>query len=79
MITRREFLKGSGALVINFSLLSQVPVRAQAAGNLPRFAQTNPQLDAWIRIAADGTVTIYPGRVELGQGVHLLSLLEQEF
>ena len=69
MINRRQFLKGSGALVVSFSLLPQLPVRAQATAGLPRFAQTNPQLDAWLRIAADGTLTLSPGRVELGQGV----------
>jgi CO/xanthine dehydrogenase Mo-binding subunit len=29
----------------------------------------NPQLDAWVRVAPDGTVTVMTGRVELGQGI----------
>jgi len=28
------------------------------------------QLDAWIAIAADGSVTAYTGKCELGQGMH---------
>ena len=31
--------------------------------------RSNPQLDAWVRIAPDGTVTVMTGRVELGQGM----------
>ena len=69
MINRRQFFQGGGALIVSFSLMPLLPVRAQATAGLPRFAQTNPQLDAWLSIAADGTVTLSPGRVELGQGV----------
>ena len=31
--------------------------------------KNNPQLDAWVRIAPDGSVTVMTGRVELGQGM----------
>ena len=31
--------------------------------------RANPQLDAWVRVAPDGTVTVMTGRVELGQGM----------
>ncbi len=31
--------------------------------------QGAPDLDAWIRINADGTVTLFTGKVELGQGI----------
>ena len=29
----------------------------------------NPELDTWIRIHADGTVTLRTGKVEIGQGI----------
>jgi hypothetical protein len=29
----------------------------------------NPELDAWIRIHADGTVTLFTGKAEFGQGI----------
>ena len=35
---------------------------------LPRSIQNASDLDAWIRINADETVTIFSGKVELGQG-----------
>jgi len=36
---------------------------------LPSSLWRNPELDSWIRINADGTVTIMTGKVELGQGI----------
>src|SRR5437773_11590537 len=68
--SRRAFLKRSGVLIVGFAL-------AETAGPLGSasrvFAQAPPdrrtQLDSWIAIAADGTVTAYAGKVELGQGL----------
>src|SRR5215470_13952215 len=68
-ITRREFLKCAGALVVAFSL--PVELRAQtspaakpAGGPLPP-----NQLDSWLIIQKDGSVTVMTGKVELGTGV----------
>jgi aerobic-type carbon monoxide dehydrogenase small subunit (CoxS/CutS family) len=36
---------------------------------LPAALIGNPELDAWIRIDADETVTLFPGKVEFGQGI----------
>ena len=36
---------------------------------LPPSLQANPQLDAWIRIDREGTITVRTGKVELGQGI----------
>ena len=36
---------------------------------IPPSLQRNPDLDTWLRIHADGTVTVYTGKVELGQGI----------
>lgn len=38
-------------------------------GALPQSLERNPELDSWIRIGPDGTVTLYTGKVELGQGI----------
>ncbi len=35
----------------------------------PSSLLNNPELDSWIRINADGTVTVLTGKVELGQGI----------
>jgi nicotinate dehydrogenase subunit B len=36
---------------------------------LPAHLASNPQLSRWLQVAADGTVTLRTGKVELGQGI----------
>lgn len=43
---------------------STTPPRA-----LPGSLETNRRLDRWLRFDRDGTVTIFPGKVEIGQGI----------
>ena len=66
--TRRTFLKCSGALIVSFSTADGF---ALAQGPFDtRIQQIDPrQLDAWIAIGADGIVTAYTGKCELGQGM----------
>ncbi|HEX9876626.1 MAG TPA: molybdopterin cofactor-binding domain-containing protein [Gammaproteobacteria bacterium] len=64
-VTRREFLRGSGALLIAVS----VPGLLEAQ-SLPRSLRGNPDLDTWLRVDAGGTITVFSGKVELGQGIH---------
>ena len=63
-VTRREFFAGTGALLIAVS----VPSLATAQ-SLPRSLRSNRDLDTWLRIDAGGTVTVFSGKVELGQGI----------
>ncbi|GGC57835.1 xanthine dehydrogenase family protein molybdopterin-binding subunit [Undibacterium terreum] len=73
---RRAFLKGS-ALVVAFSFLPKLAYAELNAMGLPKVLnkglpgslKSTPWLDAWIRIAADGKVTVCSGKVELGTGV----------
>src|SRR5262245_43763122 len=65
-LSRRAFLARSGVLLVAFRaapLLEATAMFAQA----PRAANT--PLDAWLAIAADGRVTAYTGKCELGQGL----------
>jgi nicotinate dehydrogenase subunit B len=69
-LDRREFFRQSGALVVGFTLASaglaqQLAPRPQLPGSL----SNNRMLDGWLRINADGTVTVFTGKVELGQGI----------
>lgn len=59
-LSRREFLKASGGLSFAFSF----PFASQAADA----AQAAKPLNAWVRIAPDGTVTILSAGAEMGQG-----------
>jgi CO/xanthine dehydrogenase Mo-binding subunit len=72
ILDRRRVLAGSGALIVSFSLSKafaqdQTPAPAPAQ-KPPGSLATAPYLDAWIRIDADGSITAFTGKVELGQG-----------
>ncbi|MYM65727.1 molybdopterin-dependent oxidoreductase [Pseudoduganella sp. FT55W] len=75
-LRRRAVLRG-GALVLGFTLLppsafaefNGMGVPPIANKDLAGSLQRTPMLDAWIRIAPDGTVTVFTGKVELGTGV----------
>jgi CO/xanthine dehydrogenase Mo-binding subunit len=67
-ITRRQFLKSSGALVIGFNIFSPAgKVLAQFA-TLPSGDIDPTSLDSWLAITADGLVTFYTSKVEIGTG-----------
>lgn len=71
-MNRREFLKTSGVLVIGFSLFntfSPDTSLAQGGNALPASLMRHPEIDAWLQIHADGTVTVFTGKIELGQGI----------
>jgi CO/xanthine dehydrogenase Mo-binding subunit len=76
LVSRRSVLAGTGALVVSFSaapLLAQQPGGAPqpppAKPPLPGSLKNAPFLDSWIRVEADGTVTVFTGKAELGQGI----------
>jgi CO/xanthine dehydrogenase Mo-binding subunit len=73
LLSRRDLLK-SGALIIGFNLFEPVArVFAQGlqggtplsnAGGLPA-----DQLDSWLAVAPDGTVSVFTSKVDLGTGI----------
>ncbi len=68
-LSRRSFLKGSGAIVVAFSSVGFVDRLSDV------FAQGfngtgSTQLDAWIAIGRDGIVTAYTGKCDFGQGLY---------
>src|SRR5215831_4750262 len=67
--SRRDFLKGTGALIVTFSM-SGPSESAPAAGGLLGGTGNPPtdRVDSWIAIATDETVTAYSGKCEFGQG-----------
>jgi len=66
VLNRRQFTAGIGALVVAFTLDPDV---AGAQEKLPGSLAKNRRLDGWFRINADGTATVFTGKVELGQGI----------
>jgi len=70
---RRSFLKHSGALVVGVGA-ARVLVRFGVDPGLVQAQRLDGagsnQLDAWIAIGADGSVTAYTGKCELGHGLY---------
>src|SRR5665213_715738 len=71
-LSRREFVKGAGGLLIGFSIADCAIVPQLMAGAaLPDVSETpSPaRLDAWMRIEKDETVRVFTGKAEIGMGV----------
>jgi CO/xanthine dehydrogenase Mo-binding subunit len=70
-VSRRDFLKGSGALIVSFSAASLAGPLAIAQGPFDTHpSHIDPaKLDSWIAVASDGAVTAYTGKCDLGQGM----------
>ena len=69
--SRRRFLKTGAAFSVAFTLAPVIEPAAQqsARAPLPGSLQNNRMLSGWLSINADGTVTVFTGKVELGQGI----------
>src|ERR1051326_2412456 len=70
-VSRRDFLKTSGALIVSFSAASLAKPLAVVQGPFDTHpSHVDPKkLDSWIAVSADGTVTAYTGKCDFGQGM----------
>src|SRR5438128_6657035 len=69
--SRKSFLKGSGAVVVGFAMLGTglAPAKVRAAGYVDVPGPLDPtQVDSWLAVHPDGTLTLFSGKIELGQG-----------
>ena len=86
-ISRRQILKGSGALVVSFSLygrLSRALAQSQEAPEPRPYAVERVdlgtfipgpgdyldarELDSWLAVMQDGSITMFTGKVDIGTG-----------
>ncbi len=66
--SRRQFLKGAGALIVGFNFFPRTP--SLFGQTTAVTADLDPQaLDSWIAVNQDGAVTIFTSKVELGTGI----------
>jgi len=79
-LSRRDFLKGTGALVVGFALAGVAQANAAAALELGPYGPPDDQVDSWLAIGQDGSVTLYTGCCELGTGSTsgLLQIIAEE-
>ncbi len=69
-ITRRDFLKASGSLVVSVSIPGAIAAAMSQGTTIGARPPLLPsELDSWIAVLPDGTVTAYFGKTEMGQGV----------
>ena len=77
-LDRRDFLRlsGGGLLV----LLEGSSAAAQEAGRSSRAHELPKEVSAWVHIDADGRVTVFTGKVEIGQNIRtsLAQLVAEE-
>src|SRR5215813_4741191 len=64
--SRRDVLKGGGALVVSFSFAGAVVGETLAQGAKPLVLT---EVDSFLAVDAGGEVTLYSGKVDLGTGV----------
>ena len=68
--SRRSFLQGTGALIVSFSMGGVLGTPdAQAQGGVAPDSPPANNVDSWIAIGADGKITAYTGKEEIGQGI----------
>jgi nicotinate dehydrogenase subunit B len=66
--SRRDLLKGGGAMIVGFSFAGAA-LRALPASAATTVGPPDPNaIDSWIALHADNTATLYFGKCELGQG-----------
>lgn len=73
-VSRRDFLRGGGAVVVGFSLGASLPklLLAQAAASSDFGKPLDAhQVDSFLAFHADGSVAIYTSKVDVGTGLRI--------
>jgi len=68
--SRRDFLKTAGVMMIGFGFGTATAV---AQGTTPG-TPDNTQVDSWVAIGADESITVFAGKAELGTGMRTVQL-----
>ncbi len=67
LLTRRQFGITAAGIFVTFTLAPELVLSADQP--LPGALSGTPMLDAWVLVGSDGKITIFTGKVELGQGL----------
>jgi len=68
-LDRRDFFKFLGAGLVVVSVLRPAVVAQESGGGRRRGESLPQDIDAWLHIAENGKVTVYTGKVEIGQNI----------
>lgn len=66
--SRRDFLRSAGVLIVGFSMAGKNGKLAAQSPINPTGLVDATQVDSWITIGADESITAYSGKIEFGQG-----------
>src|SRR6202521_759478 len=74
-VSRRDFLRAGGVVVVSFTSGAVLPKLAGAQGSAPPADLGKPldpnEVDSFLAIHADGSVTLYTSRVDVGTGIRI--------
>jgi isoquinoline 1-oxidoreductase len=68
-VDRREFFRFLGAGVLIVSVLKDAHAIQESGANGAQSASLPREISAWLHIGEDGTVSVYTGKVEMGQNI----------
>jgi isoquinoline 1-oxidoreductase len=69
-LDRRDFFRFLGAGLVVVSVLKPSLTAQESGGGRPRRGESLPQeIDAWLHIGDNGKVTVFTGKVEIGQNI----------
>ena len=72
-ISRRDFVRDTGGLLIGFSLLdasiSPTLLAQSSSASTPSASPSPGRLDSWLRVEQDGRIRVFTGKVEIGMGI----------
>jgi nicotinate dehydrogenase subunit B len=69
-LDRRDFFKFLGAGLVVASVLKPTLVAQESGGGRPHRGESLPtEINAWLHIGENGKVTVYTGKVEVGQNI----------
>lgn len=69
-LDRREFFRFLGAGILVASVLTPAAIAQESGGARQRRADSLPkEIDAWLHLGENGKVTVYTGKVEVGQNI----------
>jgi len=68
-ITRREFVRDAGGLVIGFTMLDSALAPRLLAQAPVAVAPSPTKLESWLHVLPDGGVQVFTGKLEIGMGV----------
>jgi CO/xanthine dehydrogenase Mo-binding subunit len=66
--SRRNFLKGTGALIVGFNIAGRGEALAALDSEGPLLDPPLDHVDSWVAIGQDESITGYTGKCEFGQG-----------